>query len=119
MRYNFELTGKRFHIQGDTYHCDHPLYDVCTLYKEGAKGLAVIQEYYLPSSKKHMWSKVDSMLVDELYYSDNFKTVFERYAAEPKDGLYPTLTLRQIMWALRMKPLPKEHWETAFDRKPL
>lgn len=119
MRYNYQLTGKRYHIYGDTYHCDHPLYDACTLYKDGTKGLAVIQEYYLASSKKHMWSKVDSMLVDEIYYNGDFKMVFDRYAAEPKDGLYPTLTIRQIMWALRMKPLPKEPWETSFDRKPL
>ena len=27
-----------------------------------------------------------------------------------------TVTVRQIMWALRMKPLKKERWETVFDR---
>lgn len=119
MRYNFKPTGRRYHIYGQIYYCDHPLYDVCTLYLKSNKGLAVIQEYYLPKSKRHFWSKVDSCLVDELYLNDRFDSVFEQYAAEPKNGLYPTLTLRQIMWALRMKPLPKEPWETTFDRKPL
>ena len=33
-----------------------------------------------------------------------------------KDGLYPTVTVRKLMWALRMKPLKKERWETVFDR---
>ncbi len=33
------------------------------------------------------------------------------------DGVYPTVTIRQIMWALKMKPLARERWETVFDRK--
>jgi hypothetical protein len=24
-----------------------------------------------------------------------------------------------MMWALKMKPLPKERWETAFDRRDI
>ena len=35
------------------------------------------------------------------------------------DGLYPTVTIRQIMWALKMKPLPKQPWETVFDHTPI
>lgn len=34
-------------------------------------------------------------------------------------GLYPTVTVRQMMWALKMKPMPKERWETVFDRKEI
>ena len=33
------------------------------------------------------------------------------------DGLYPTVTIRQIMWALKMKPIKRERWETVFDRR--
>ena len=35
------------------------------------------------------------------------------------DGLYPTVTIRQIMWALKIKPIPKERWETVFDRSDI
>ena len=35
------------------------------------------------------------------------------------DGLYPTVTVRQIMWALKMKPIQKERWETVFDRRDI
>ena len=35
------------------------------------------------------------------------------------NGLYPTVTIRQIMWQLRMKPLPRKRWETYFDRKEI
>jgi hypothetical protein len=35
------------------------------------------------------------------------------------DGLYPTVTVRQIMWSLKMKPIPKEKWETVFDRREI
>lgn len=30
---------------------------------------------------------------------------------------YPTVTIRQIMWALKMKPIKRERWETVFDRR--
>lgn len=33
------------------------------------------------------------------------------------EELYPTVTIRQIMWALKLKPIPREQWETYFDRK--
>lgn len=35
------------------------------------------------------------------------------------DGLWPTVTIRQIMWALKMKPLQKQRWETVFDRRDI
>lgn len=44
---------------------------------------------------------------------------FDRRAGTGTDGLYPTVTIRQIMWALKMKPLPKQPWETVFDHTPI
>lgn len=44
------------------------------------------------------------------------KTFFDDRSGEGMDSLYPTVTIRQIMWALKMKPLKKEKWETCFDR---
>ena len=42
---------------------------------------------------------------------------FNERAGACTDGLYPTVTVRQIMWALKMKPIPRERWETCFDRR--
>lgn len=38
---------------------------------------------------------------------------------ECTDGLYPTVTIRQIMWALKMKPIQRQRWETCFDRREI
>ena len=48
-----------------------------------------------------------------------FRAFFDRRAGTGTDGLYPTVTIRQIMWALKMKPLPKQPWETVFDHTPI
>ena len=48
-----------------------------------------------------------------------FRAFFDSRAAEGTDGLYPTVTIRQIMWALKMKPIPKHPWETVFDHSPI
>ncbi len=48
-----------------------------------------------------------------------FKEYFDERASEPTDGLYPTVTIRQIMWALKIKPIAKERWETCFDRRDI
>lgn len=50
-------------------------------------------------------------------YHSGFKKFFDDRAGEATDCLYPTVTIRQIMWALKMKPLAKERWEKCFDRK--
>jgi len=97
--------------------CNHPVYDRCTLYKSNNKGLAVIQQYC--DGKKTYWDAIESCLTDKLYLHDGFAKFFNAYAAEPENGLYPTVTVRQIMWALRMKPLERERWETTFDHKPI
>ena len=65
------------------------------------------------------WSEVDSWLTDDLYLHPNFKEYFDKRAGACTDGLYPTVTVRQLMWALKMKPLPKARWETCFDRKDI
>lgn len=113
MRYHYEPPKLYSPIYGETYICDHPVYDSCTLYKIGNKGLAVIQQRY--ENKRTLWSEIDPWLRNELYLHPDFRKYFERMAGSCKDGLYPTVTVRQIMWALKMKPLRKERWETTFD----
>ena len=103
-------------MYGHTYECDHPVYDRCTLYLNGRVGLAVIQQHR--KGKQTYWTEIDPWLVDQVYLQPGFKKFFLSRAGEAsEDGLYPTVTIRQIMWALRMKPLKRERWETVFDRK--
>lgn len=102
---------------GRQYCCDHPVYHWCTLFEIGNKGLAVIQQRFNEETKATRWSSIDEWLIDELYLHPKFKEFFDERAGEPENGLYPTVTIRQIMWALRMKPLPRGRWETLFDRR--
>jgi hypothetical protein len=85
----------------------------------GTRGLAVIQQRFDPDTKQTWWSEIDPWLTDSLYLHPKFKELFDDRSGYSVDGLYPTITIRQIMWALKMKPLPKERWETCFDRKDI
>ena len=63
---------------------------------------------------------IDPWLTDKIYLHDGFKEYFDSHAKRKnQNGEYPTVTVRQIMWALRMKPLKKERWETVFDRSTI
>jgi hypothetical protein len=104
-------------MYGTTYSCEHPVYSECTLFKIGDKGLAIIQQRFDISNKSTSWGEIDPWLTDSLYLHPKFKEFFDERAGSGKDGLYPTVTIRQIMWALKMKPLKKERWETCFDRR--
>lgn len=104
-------------MYGSIYICDHPVYDDCTLYNIDNKGLAVIQQRFDSDTKATKWGKIDPWLVDTLYLHPKFKEFFDARAEICIDGLYPTVTIRQIMWALKMKPMRRERWETCFDRR--
>jgi len=120
MRYHFDKPDVTFRSQyGSVYKCDHPVYRRCTLYKIGDKGLAVIQQRFAPKVKATYWTEIDSWLTDPIYLNKNFKMEFDKRAKPAVNGLYPTITVRQLMWALRMKPLSKNRWETVFDRKDI
>ena len=119
MRYHYEKPIIYSSLYGLTYHCDHPVYDVCTLFKIGTKGLAIIQQRYDENEKTTWWGEIDPWLTDVLYLHPKFKTYFDNRSGEATDGLYPTVTIRQIMWALKIKPISKERWETCFDRKDI
>ena len=119
MRYHFEKPEIYLSQYGRTYICNHPVYDRCTLYTIGGRGLAVIQQRFDSDTKQTRWGELDASLTDVLYLHPGFREYFEAHAGVVVNGLYPTVTIRQIMWALRMKPLPKEKWETVFDRKAI
>lgn len=106
-------------MYGRVYICNHPVYDRCTLYEINNKGLAVIQQRFDNETKSTYWTEIDEWLTDPLYLNKNFKKYFDERAGECTDGLYPTVSVRQIMWALKMKPLPRKRWETCFDRREI
>ena len=117
MRYHYEKPSIYLSMYGSTYNCDHPVYNECTLYRIDNKGLAVIQQRYDSETKKTWWGEIDPWLTDELYLQPGFKKFFDERSGESDGGLYPTVTVRQIMWALKMKPIKRERWETCFDRR--
>lgn len=117
MRYHYEKPPTYSSLYGTTYICDHPVYDKCTLFKIGKYGLAVIQQRYNPENKTTWWGEIDPWLTDALYLHPKFKEFFDLRSGEATDDLYPTVSIRQIMWALKMKPIQKERWETCFDRR--
>ncbi len=119
MRYHYEKPGFYTSQYGEVYICDHPVYNRCTLYKIGEKGLAVIQQRVDMATKTTWWGEIDAWVTDAIYLHAGFRKLFEERARPSKDGLFPTITVRQIMWALKMKPLPKQCWETVFDRKDI
>ena len=51
MRYYFEKPDIYRSLYGETYVCNHPVYDKCTLYKINGKGLAVVQQRFNPDDK--------------------------------------------------------------------
>jgi hypothetical protein len=119
MRYHYEKPQFCTAMYGRIYICNHPVYNRCTLFEIGNKGLAVIQQRFDKETKSTNWSEIDSWLNDRLYLHPKFKKYFDERAGECKDGLYPTVSLRQMMWALKMKPLKRERWETCFDRRDI
>lgn len=119
MRYHYEKPTIYLSLYGKTYTCDHPVYNKCTLFLIGNKGLAIIQQRFDGEKKYTWWDEIDPWLTDDLYLHPKFKEFFDERAGECTNGLYPTVSIRQIMWALKMRPLPKERWETVFDRKDI
>ena len=119
MRYHFEKPFFYVNQYGETYQCNHPIYSRCTLFRIGQNGLAVIQQRFDPVTKTTWWTEIDPWVTDAIYLNNGFRKLFEDRAGPCRDGLFPTITVRQLMWTLKMKPLPKERWETVFDRKDI
>lgn len=103
------------------YWCDHPLYNECTLFEvpgpNGKIGLAVIQQRFDHNTKSTYWGPIDPWLEEDIYSNGHFMDYAIRNGGWAEDGLYPTVTIRQLMFALGMRPLKRERWETYFDRR--
>ena len=111
MKYYYEKPNKWVGA-GEIYICDHPMFNRCTLFRNGNLGLAIIQEHFDISRNVRWWGTVEPWIAGDIYVNKNFQQFFDENAAEKdENGLYPTFTIRKIMWALRIKPLKKEFWE--------
>lgn len=119
MRYHYNKPPIYLSMYGKLHICEHPVYDRCTLFEIDDKGLAVIQQRFDSESKSTWWGELDPWLTDDIYLHPRFKAFFDERSGPSTDGLYPTVTVRQIMWALKMKPIPRERWETCFDRRDI
>lgn len=117
LRYHYEKPQFYVSIYGSTYECNHPVYNRCTLFKINNNGIAVIQQRFNKETKSTYWTEIDPWLTDPIYLHPNFKEYFDERSDRIQNGLYPTVSIRQIMWALKMKPIKRHIWETCFDRK--
>lgn len=108
MRYHYKKPPVYASLYGNTYNCNHPVYNECTLFKINDKGLAIIQQRFDKSTKCTWWGEIDPWLTDTLYLYPGFKEYFDSRSESYQNGLYPTVTIRQIMWALKIKPIKKK-----------
>lgn len=111
MKYHYEKPQTWTTKHASVYKCDHGVYTYCTLYRRGELGLAVVQQRWNPEMKVSWWGAIDPWLIDDIYNQPFFESFFFENADENENGIFPTVSVRKIMWALRMKPLPKEPWE--------
>ena len=94
------------------YECDHPLYSQCTLVRHGELGLAIVQKRYNRKLKIFWYGPIYSWLADEVQKQEGFAPYFAKNSAKCTDGLYPTVEIRRLMWALKMKPLRKDWYDS-------
>lgn len=113
MRYHYEKPDIYKVTAAKTHRCNHWAYTRCTLYTDGYLGLAVIQQRFNKKLKIWYWDAIDPWLVDDIYNHPKFKDYFESNAGLPSSDIYPTITVRSLMWELRMKPMKRELWENA------
>lgn len=98
------------------YKCDHPLYKRCTLYFIDGKGLAVVQQRFSEKEKVFWWGPIDPWLISDIYTQEAFMNEFTRLARDADDnGIFPTIEVRKLMYAVGLKPLKKQYWEKGFS----
>lgn len=67
-------------MYGERYICNHPVYDRCTLFKIGDRGLAVIQQRFNAETKKLLVGRIGSMWAFKMkpLPRKRWETVFDR-----------------------------------------
>ena len=112
MKYYYEPPYYWEVTKANNANFNHPLYNKATLYLDDKIGIAVVQHRFNEKTKMMWWGPIDPWLIDEVTIQEGWDDWFHKNAQEPdKDGLYPTFTIREVMWAMRMKPLMRNAGE--------
>lgn len=109
MKYFYQKPENSKPIYGRTISLDHPAYKTGTLFIKNLKGLVITQQHL--TCKYAYWGELDYWLANDIFLNPKFKEYFAEHASEKP---YPIFEVRSVMWALRIKPLPKEEWERYF-----
>lgn len=109
MKYFYERPHNYIAMFGEVVSVSHPLFTNATLYFSKGKGVLVVVQEFDYESKAITWSSLPPYLANDIYLNEHFPGFFR---ANATSGDYPIFTARQLMWALRMKPLHRETWET-------
>ena len=113
MKYYYERPETWTVNSGTIHTCDHPIYSKCTLYLKDGRGVAIVQKRFSKKTKTFWWGPIDPWLVDDISSQKGWANWFDKNADGPIDDIYPTFTIRKVMWALRMKPLPRDPYEKS------
>lgn len=105
MKYFYQKPDIYIDIYGKTVTLDHPIYQKGTKISTDGKAIIIVQQRFI--NKTFFWDSVDPWIISDIYLNKNFPSFFSQYASENP----PIFQVRKIMWALKMKPLPKEFWE--------
>lgn len=106
MKYHYQKPDISVQLYGSTIPLDHPVYKLGTLYSQDGRGLVITQRRF--EGKYVYWDAIDPWLANDIYLNLKFPKFFTDNATSEN---YPIFPVRKVMWALRMKPLPKEFWE--------
>lgn len=93
-------------MYGETVILDHPIYKLGTQFVQNGRGLIIVQKRF--TAKYVYWDAIDPWLANDIYLHPDFPIYFQKFSREEN---FPIVPIRQVMWTLRMKPLPKEFWE--------
>ena len=109
MKYYYQKPEVTTPLYGETVILEHPVYKIGTQFIQNGRGLIITQKRF--TAKYFYWDAIDPWLANDIYLHPKFPEFFREHATESD---YPIFQLRKVMWALRMKPLPKEFWEEYF-----
>lgn len=105
MKYYYQKPDICLNIYGSAIDLDHPVYKRGTLFSKDELNLVVVQLH--SQDKTFWWGELDPWLANDIYLNKNFPLFFSQHATTG----YPIFQVRKVMWALRMKPLPKTEVE--------
>ena len=105
MKYFYEKPKIYQDFYGHKIKMNHPIYQYGTLFEQDGKGMIFVQKRF--RKKCCYWDAIDPWLANDIYFPSYF-------AEKSREINFPIVSVRTVMWALRMKPLPKEFWEEYF-----